>query len=277
MKRIWIRLFSKRTGAVFTLLTFLPSSVNAQMLLPVTVATAVTAQASDPIRDDESAQPIAAPGEPEPIVSGQDSPRLKRALPEPFVLAQAIPIPPAASVPALNPDAQAILNDAASYQTQGDVVNGALALFRLMEQYPNSLEASQGIKALTQYALSMLSGTYSSSILDAFEQQLPTWENCNAPESKFVLMGFNYYRAMFAQGATNEVDANKYFGRAYNDGFRFLEEYPQNPLILPVLQYLMASAQALGPETLTLTVAELSDRLNKAPDFNTWCIHGVFG
>lgn len=141
-----------------------------------------------------------------------------------------------------------LLEDAAQYEAAGDFVQAALTYLEVLDQYPRTVSSKTAYGKLDEFSQNAIAGILPPSDLQAFQAALPSWEQCNSAESRYILIGFAYTRAAAAKAAGDaalQEQANRWLLLRAED---FITSYPNHPLNAYVLRHIFQAAVELTPE-----------------------------
>jgi RHS repeat-associated protein len=156
---------------------------------------------------------------------------------------------------------QTMLNNALDYETSGDSVNAALTYFSILDQHPGTSGSSLSYRRLNRFSQQVIRGELSFAQVREFMNALPTWENCQSAESKYIFIGLAYTRAEAAQrlGLTVvQENVNRWLLGAAED---LLLEYPNHPVQAFALRHYIQAARELDPEDRARAVTHLKNTI----------------
>jgi RHS repeat-associated protein len=252
-----------RIAAALTVAAMIPSSIAAWNFVPPVAATEV-----DSARDGRYEFLLAknTPSSTEPKLNGIPKRATTSLVPEevgsinvndfePFDVAMA-KIPTLSLVANTvigqtpsNASAAELLRHAKDYRSRGDKLSAMARSTRVLDEFPGTAESSEALTMVDRYAKDVFEGKMTATEYRDYKSlfgMLPAWENSRTPESKYVRFGANYVFGKWADKLDRPDEARAYHEKACEDGRRFINEHPDDPLQMVVITEMMEAANALG-------------------------------
>ena len=236
--------------AVFTLMLFLPSSVEAWNFIPAQIAFQAAEPSGALARLPSGSDQGQLDSGPAPTTERMVLARTSN-LPEPFSLSNQIvsdtTIPPEpVFVAQSNTSAGRLLLTAQDLDNQGRSAEAALAYMEVLDKFPRTQESVLAFERLNEFSKMVIAGQIAPSEIEYFKRNLPTWEQCNSAQSKYILLGFDFTAVEAAKAAGDTAAAETLNRRVIGRSWTLMSEHPDDPLHTLILGHLVRSNLELG-------------------------------